>query len=950
MKKITNYLVALAALVMGVSFVACNDDPDVDQPNKPSTDEPNNEKPEGVSVKVEVIEVNPGGALIELTTTNIKEFAYMKTDSDITEETALFVGGTVKSISEPEKETVTRVEILGVGSNTSAKVLFAFRMSNNEFYGEVVKAEFTTTNYEGALTVIDRRYDGFGIYVKIPEDVKSRGNALRYSTSSLPMYNYMKQEGGIELDMLLYNAQQFTTTDKAVRYDEENSYELDEDGNPVPDGASYADPKTPGEPGIFLIGEYAYMDDPDEMVVYMDLDGDQVPEVSVVSVAEGSFDKDTNLGYQDYASHAIWTYPAGWQPGYYMPLYDWEAWIAEAGNKDVDTEKFWTGYYERIQVDTIEPDTFDGSVKIGTHSMRPIEGCVTFEPSESVVFYNVMMMEESEYQNQILPLLDNNKDYLRWFTGSYFALYTFGSEMVMGKKEIYLSDWFVDMKTMQGKTIRVLCTAMGDNQGRTQIFQDYTFQIPNVEKDPPQVVVTPVESNDPYTATFNIKAPNKDAYEAYFACDYVREFDTALKETTYLALMRSMGAGNQFGKNEIAMINSDAGLNFSVASRADATTRLAVIVYNDEGTNNDDLNNPDSKAIAEYTTPKENYPVRVNSDLFELLCGEWEAAAQMGEYDADLGSWELSGKTYKSDVTISAGIEYPETLPADVYELYAEFGFDRDATDAMYEEFVALAEDYNNRTRGFNRLLCLGYNLTAPEYMLDLVASPYELFTMSDYSSSKVSHMFYDFGPKWNLEIDSDGNVWLPIDIAKEFPMCTWNFGMEYTFFILGVGDKSYIGAPVYDANGKLICDSRFPVEVSADYNTLTIKPIEYKYKTADGNDAVEIYYPCVAQLQYGQATPTSPRVHSDVVLTRKSSATSASKNVSVGTQRAPKVKSIGNAPVPMERHHSITPVRAIKIKEFERFVPKTKIESGEEAFHKRAKALVKRVYGIEMM
>ena len=46
----------------------------------------------------------------------------------------------------------------------------------------------------------------------------------------------------------------------------------------------------------------------------------------------------------------------------------------------------------------------------------------------------------------------------------------------------------------------------------------------------------------------------------------------------------------------------------------------------------------------------------------------------------------------------------------------------------------------------------------------------------------------------------------------------------------------------------------------------------------------------------------------------------------------------------------SVTIVRAIKIKEFERFVPKTKIESGEEAFHKRAKALVKRVYGIEMM
>lgn len=947
MKKITNYLVALAALVMGVSFVACNEDPTVDQPNKPSTDEPNDEKPEDASVKVEVIEVNPGGALIELTTTNIKEYAYLQTDSDITEESALFVGGTVKSIEKPEEETVTRVEILGIESNTSAKVIFAFRMNNNEFYGEVFKAEFTTTNYEGVLTVIDRRYDGFGVYVKMPEDVKARGNALRYSTSSLPMYNYSKMEGDLELDMLLYNAQQFTTTDKAVRYDEEHSYELDDEGNPVPDGASYSDPKVPGEPGVFLIGEFARMDNPDEVVVYMDLTDDGVdnPCATVVSAVE------SDPLYFDYLSSAIWWYPAGWQPGYYMPLYDFDSWVADAksGNRDIDTEKYWTGFYQRIQVDTIEPDTFDGGVKIGKHSMRPIEGCVTFEPTENVVFYNVMIMEESEYQNIVLPLLDNNTEYLRWFTGSYFALYTFGSQMLTGNQEIYLSDWFVDMKTMQGKDIRVLCTAMGDNEGKTQVFQDFTFQIPNVEKDPPVVVVTPVQGTDPYTAIFNIKAPNKDAYEAYFACDYVREFNTALKEKSYLALMKSMGAGNQFGKNEIALINSDAGLNFSVASRADATTRLAVIVYNDEGTNNDDLNNPDSQAIAEYTTPKENYPVRVNSDLFELLCGEWEASAQMEDYDSEAGAWKLTGETFKSNVTISAGIEYPETLPQEAYDIYAKIGYDRDATDALYEEFVTLAEDYNNRTRGFNRLLCLGYNLTSPEYMLNLVATPYELFTMTDYSSSTTNDLFYDFGPKWNLEIDKDGKVWMPIDIAKEFPLCTWNFGMEYTFFILGVGEKSYIGAPVYGEKGNLICDSRFPVEVSADYNTITIKPIEYKYTTEAGTLATEVYYPCVAQLQYGQATPTAPRVHSDVVLTRKSSASAAHKNASTGIKSTPKVKAIGNAPVPMERHKGITPVRAIKIKEFERFVPAQKIESGEEAFHVRAKALVKQEYGIEL-
>lgn len=950
MRKFTNYLIAVAALFMGVCMAACTEDPNTQKPDDGEQEQP--VTPVEASVEVEVVQVTPAGALIEVTTTNIKEFAYLRTDNEIPE-SGLFVGGTVKTIAKPESETVTRVELMGIDENTPTTVLFAFRKSNEEFYGEVVKAEFTTLSYDGALTVVDRRLDGFAVHIKVPEDVKQRGNALRFSSSSLPMYNYKKSQGGLELDMLLYNAGQYTLEDRTVRYDSYNSYERDENGNIVNDGASYADPKVPGEPGVFLVGEFSFMDNTEEVVVYMDLTDDGVdnPTATVVEALP------EDPLYFDYLDAAIWWYPAGWNPGYYMPFYDWDAFVNGMRNDpNFDTESCWLGFYDRIQVDTLEPETFDGGVKIGVHSLKPIDGCVTFEATDNVSFYNVMIMEESEYQNVVLPLLDNNPDYLRWFTGSYFAMYTFGSMSVTEQNtEIYLSDWFIDMRTMQGKDVHVLCSAMGDNEGKTQVYQDFTFQIPNISKDAPVVVVTPVESDDPYTATFNIKAPNKDVYEAYFACDYVREFDTALKGTTYLALMREIAGEtdpaknpNKLGVNEVAQINSDAGLNLSLDSREDATTRLAIIVYNDEGTHNNDLNNPDSQAIAECTTPKADYPTRENHEFFDVLCGEWVASAQMDDYNSETGKWTPMGKTFTSDVTIAAGIEYPETLPQEVYNLYQSMGVSRDATDALYEEFVALAENYNSRTRGFNRLLCLGYNLTDKEYMLDLVATPYDLFTMKDYSASQVSHMFYDFGPKWNLEIDNNGNICLPVNIAREFPMCTWNFGMEYTFYLLAVTDASYLGAPVYGENGALIFDPRFPVEVSDDRNTLTIKPLEYKYKTEDGALATAVYYPCVAQLSYGMATPTAPRVGSEVVLTRKSSVSAAQKNASVGKKSTPKVKSIGDAPVPMERRHGITPVRAIKVKEFTRVVPKQKIETGYDAFARRADELYEKTYGIK--
>ena len=266
-----------------------------------------------------------------------------------------------------------------------------------------------------------------------------------------------------------------------------------------------------------------------------------------------------------------------------------------------------------------------------------------------------------------------------------------------------------------------------------------------------------------------------------------------------------------------------------------------------------------------------------------------------------------------------------------------------------WEEFKSLADMYNTRTRGFNRLLCLGYNFADKDYMLDITATPYELFTAKDYSSSTTADMFYDFGPKWNLEIDANGNVWLPIDIEREFPLEAFNFGLDYTFYMLAVGENSYMGAPVYNQKGELVCDSKFPVEVSADGNTITIKPIIYNYKDANGNDATETYYPCVAQLQYGYATPVNPRVAGNVVLTRKGASTQAVKaNASVGRGTEQSVKSFGEAPAPMQRTYSMTPLVVDESKVAKRNVRETPIDNSEEAFHARVRKLFKQTYGVE--
>ena len=928
MKNFSHYLFATIALVAGFAISACTPEPEPIQ--KAET-----------KVEVAVAEVMPNGATINVTTQNVKEFAYMQRDTEL-DATAILTADTKKSIANVEELTTTTITITGCEAGKAYTVFFAFRLADDSIYSEVKRVEFTTTSYgDNVVNVVDRMYDGFSVYLQIPEEVKAKGNALRYSTSSMPMYNYAKQMGSMELDMLLYNAQQYTTTDKLVIYDEYHSTERDANGNLIYDeagnlaSATFADPKVPGEPGYLLVGEYALMEDENERIVLVDGEAMTVYDDS-------------------YMEYSIWWYPAGWSKGYYNPAYDWARWYAELDSDEYDSEKYWNGYYERVLIETLEPEIVEG-VEIKVTDITPIDACISFKASDNIIQYCILVCTESEYETQILPLIENNEEYLRWFTGSYFAMMSFGIQMGSGFSELWLTDWFVDTKGMSGQTIRVMVAGLGNETGTQQSFDTYTFTLPEVTLPKPEVVVTPVASDDPYMVTFNIKNPNPDnaLTEVYFACNYEREFDAILKEYSYTTLLKSMG--NALGKTEIDLINSANGFNFQISSRDNATTRLAVLGYNWEGSGNNP-DEPESKSVAEYTTPHANFPVRVNSELFDKLQGEWTASAHMESYvavtDAEgnaTGEYKFENAgTYTSAVSIMGGLPYSETIPDEVWSIYRAAGISDDQIEEYYEELIAETQWYNTRTRGFNRLLCLGYNFADPNYMLDLVATPYDLFIADDYSTSKTSHMFYDFGPKWNFEIDADGSVWLPIDIEREFPLATFNFGLDYAFYMLAIGERTYLGGDLVDYDGKTILEARFPVEVSADYNTITIKPIVY----TDSEGTTEYYYPCVAQIQNGYATPLNPRVRGEVTLTRNAGAKAASvkANPSVGKGAAKALSTIGEAPVPMARPetYTMTPMDVKKINAPARLVREEKIEAGEEAYHKRAKACVEQYYGIK--
>ena len=213
--------------------------------------------------------------------------------------------------------------------------------------------------------------------------------------------------------MLLFNAGQYTDKDCEVIYDAYHSYERDKDGNIIENGAEYADPKVPGEPGVLLVGEFAWTDDEEDPM-----------------------------------------YPSGWDPGYYKALFDWDKWYEEVttDNYDFSNQRYWTGYFERVDIMTLEPTILENGVEIEISDKTPIDACIALTPSDDIAQYCVLICTKSEFETTIFPLIDNKEEHLRWLTGSYFSMMTLGAQTLAGNNYIWLGSgsnpWFLDTKGM----------------------------------------------------------------------------------------------------------------------------------------------------------------------------------------------------------------------------------------------------------------------------------------------------------------------------------------------------------------------------------------------------------------------------------------------------------------------------------------------------------------------
>ena len=794
---------------------------------------------------IELKEAGPGYVDLNVSVTSPMEIAYSIGTSkrNISNPSILFASGKKATVNPDET-----FRILADIQGETEYFLYVAAKLNADTFSEIFEINFTTPEFasSGLLTVVGVDYDGYKMNIKVPASVKDGGSAIRYNQSDLMMYNYMtKYNGTDDYYALIYNAGEFTTEDYIKEYShavnwEESDTDVNEDGKVDEEDVMLRwNPISPGEPVVFVAGEFEWMEIP------------------------ADFDSELNYEVNGFS------YPAGWQAGYYLPCLDGEKYwsyvngaaktksmnLIEADVK-TDIDEFWTGAFQRKIFRVREPEKMDAKVNISAVDVGPVNATVVFEPEKDVDQFAFGIFDDSAL-NQILDLCDGKEEYLQWAVSSYFAMVSFGTGQGAGYTEVRLSDIFIDVPA--NSNIHVLATAMGDPTGSKQSFTKYTFKtLEKTIEGGPEIVVTPLpEKSSPNLAAFNIKCttyttPKKGgkATRVYYGANYKKDFILEVNSNnSYLSLAQSQ----QFTNDEVEQINTPEGLTISIPSIDGETTRLAVAAFNEENTPND-FNFKDileCPAVADLTTPWKESKKRVVSDLYETLKGDWTATAKL-----------LDGSTYKSKVNLSTGfvegVDYPKELPDSVYNIYSEeAGYDKKETDDYFTEFKYRVNEYNeNRIMYQNNILMRGF-IDKDKYGRLAYQSPWDLFISRKYSGVDVSSMFSDYGPKFYIEVSEGDKLSITAD-SYYMPPVSY---VTIPYYMAGYNVQrtaSEGNIVMYHENYAPIT---FPVEYDVQKQTVTIKPI------VDTNN--ETWFPNVVGVDPMMGYQLDYPIVSEITLTR---------------------------------------------------------------------------------
>ena len=765
----------------------------------------------------------PGYVTVMATVPTPTEVAYIVENEPLAavDASLIYMTGTKTMFNaDGEQQLLAEIE-----ENTNYYVYLVARLSAAS-YSQVYSFEFNSGAFvfDELCSVVAVTGDGYKMRISVPESVKKStpgtpgSRAIRYTQADLMFYN-MQRANQDEYWMLLTNSGMFVTEDTTVEYSDalnvtQSNEDLDEDGDVDEDDLTYRwNPISPGEPVVFIAGEFEWMQLPPEY-------------------ATGGSKEEENYAVDG------WVYPAGWAAGYYLPMLDGKRYDEYYGltkgmnvitdiNLTQDIDAMWTGAFQRKLFRTRIPDELNAKVDMEVVELGPVDATLALTPSAGVEFYSVVILDDGTY-GEMLELLDGKEEYLQWATASFFAMYNFGSRIFYAPAEVVLSEHFYDVPA--DTKYHVLITGMGDEKGLKQCFNHYTFNTPQKTKTKgPTIEVTPlVDESSAFTAKFRVKCttPNDNpAVRCYYGANYIKEWIYAVNSGgTYL----SYGQQAQFTKEELNQINSAEGLVVSFPTIDGETTRLVVVGYNDENTPNDVSSYEDiteCPAVADLTTPFHEADIcDAYYDMVDALAGNWVMSATV--LDAD-------GKKVpatKNVSIISEYNDYPKELSQEVYDIYSKHTkWTKAEIDGYWEEFKTNANTFNRkRLEAQNKLALVGW-IDGGVYGAYNTMTPYDLFISETISTVDVKSMFSDFGPKMFIEVKEEAGkpkLTITADMVYGLTVSNWSD----PFYMAGRLDASSNNTIFYYADqvtGYYAAPLVFDVLYNEDFSELTIKAIE---------------------------------------------------------------------------------------------------------------------------
>ncbi|MBP3439888.1 MAG: hypothetical protein J6K24_01370 [Tidjanibacter sp.] len=785
-------------------------------------------------------------AEIKLYAENVSRIAYMvKTPAEVEAEGApsiqkIFATG--KNVNMQSGDNTVLVTALS--PNTLYTIFIAGEIAVIEEYMEdiITVKNIKTTDFAEDVTVRDIHYRGFTVDVKVDPKVKEQNHMIKWITSDLYMYNMNSRSTDASMMNThdeAWNGINLFNESRSLIIDEEHSYIFNDQGELE---YWYYESIVPGQPQVFLLGEFRRGELPD----------------------------------------------SGWPLGYYRPMCDYDTYkLDQAKNpgEKLDEAPYWTGFYQNLRIQVQKPEPISEDLLDVEIVTEPSDARIKVWADKSIDLVSVMVLSELEYNTVMSRIKDT--EHLQWFATSLMGSYEgfarqiapYDSEYgLQGQFQTAISEFLTSVNRESKYWVYVVgmrgdVNGDGYLDGNEQVCKSFEFYLPQPTKPAPELVVTALEPTSPFEISFNIKCPTKDAESGCSIANYEKEWLKTRKSAQELL----DAYGYPFTTVELLQINSDDGLTITYTSRPNEKTYLAAMIANDEGTETY------SEAIIGQT-PYEDARERVESTLFESLKGEWTASANVSYslYNEETGLYDPYTATHSCTVTIG-DFTYPETLREEDYATFEKNDMSREEATAYYEEFKAAAKTFNDNTRAQNRILMNGYDFGGDIYPYFRYADPYSLFVSETYNGYTSEMPIYDFGPKWFLEVAADGTVTAPFNTNYFTPMASWytaNNAIYESHFIafdpINKAPVTYLG----DEYGNAV-NGHFPVEISEDGNTITLKPLVHS--------GISYYPNAIIYFGSGQYA-MSVSVISEVTLTRNTS--SAAAPAKVATKRAGKMKS----------------------------------------------------------